>query len=442
MEKIKVTNPEFSPLSVGADTGRVFFHDGRVLRAIYDKDTASLFGSILAKEWINDLFQAGLVHTKICHDITLSGAELVLEHQQLFFPTHPVENTNYMHWNMAVSLVGLAIELEKHGLFLKDAHPWNMMYSKGYPIFVDFGSITNVPASVTHWINEFYKYFAVPIWMARSRWPKFSYQYRKEHWSGFGIELFNTNVIKKLVWGPIFRISGADKSYFLLLQSLKQWLLDRKPKDTLTSNWIHYRQNEDNLDPTSPLGKKQGFIRDIISEEKPSTVLDCAANKGYFAVIAARLGARVAAFDYEETCVNECLQTIRKESLEITVVEMDFKHPTLGLGYGLCDYTAFARFSSDLVIAIGLMHHVCISQSYPVTLFLDNCRKYAKHGIIIEFIEPTDKYVKEWSKNIPSYYSSGCVITYFQSQGWFLAKQMSTTEDGLDRKFYYFKKNS
>ena len=50
---------------------------------------------------------------------------------------------------------------------------------------------------------------------------------------------------------------------------------------------------------------------------------------------------------------------------------MDFNKPTASFDVGLSWGDAFQRFKSDIVLALGLIHHICITQNVPVYLFCE-----------------------------------------------------------------------
>ena len=84
---------------------------------------------------------------------------------------------------------------------------------------------------------------------------------------------------------------------------------------------------------------------------------------------------------------------------------MDFKLPTPPHSIGLFYGDSYERFKSEIVMALGLVHYFCIVQGLPVHIFCKICMKYAKKGILFEYIDPEDIEVKNWGKQIPKNYS-------------------------------------
>jgi hypothetical protein len=420
------------------EAGKVFVFEDRVFRAIYTQRHAVLFRKILDSSWIEDVFRAGLVKTWIPEDLSLDGAELVLEHQYIPFTLHPAELTAYMHWLSAKTMVRVNLALARHGLALKDAHPWNLMFHKGSPIFIDFGSIDQIETIPYSWLDEFRRYFAVPIWLSFRFKGSFGDEYRKQHLTGFGIKLFDLFVFKKIIFSSLSKLYRFYKDPNFFFAEIDKWLNAHKPKSAKKEYWASYAQSGDMSDPLVPVTPKHQFVHDVIIQEKPRKVLDCAANKGFYSEVAATLGASVISLDYEPYCIDLCLESTRKKSLDITPVMMNFLHPTPPSGLGLLFESAYHRLKSNLVLALGLAHHICIFQKIPVSIFCEICMNYAEDGIIFEFVDPCDKHVAVWKKSIPDDYSLEGFSRYFMKK--FPKRFVSdmTAADGIHRVFAYY----
>lgn len=431
-------NLVFSKVSIVDEMGRVFFYNDRVLRAIYSKDAAECHREILNKKWIAEIFNAGLIKTWICQDLQIKGVPLILEHQKIPYETHPSEHTSQMHWLAAKTMVKVNLELCKYGYILKDSHPWNLMFHRGYPYFIDFGSIIKTQEISNGWLPEFRKYFGVPIWLASTMWRRFALEYRRQHTVGFGLELFDVYLLKTLLLRSLARLNRYADRPTIFFSKLDKWLDNHKPVNSNREYWAAYPQSHNSEDPLIPKTVKQKFVYNILMQERPEKVLDCAANKGYYSEMAARLGSSVVAFDYEEFCVDTILNNAQSKNLDITPVKMDFTLPTPNFGLALIGSSAIERFQSDIVLALGIVHHLCITQSLPVKIFCDICLKYAKRGVIFEYVDPSDKHVMEWNASIPNDYSLEGFIKYFSVKFPKIEQSERITDDGICRTFVYF----
>ena len=129
-----------------------------------------MYRQLLKEKWVDDVFKAGLIRTVVSDDINLKGAAVTFEHKKILFMTHPAENTAYMFWLSAKTLLRVNLVLAKHGYVLIDAHPWNVMLERGNPKFIDFTSIFKINRISRSWFEEFRKYFCIPIWLSSHKW--------------------------------------------------------------------------------------------------------------------------------------------------------------------------------------------------------------------------------------------------------------------------------
>jgi hypothetical protein len=417
---LKIEREIFNPSKIsvlptpGVDNvGKVFGYRDRIFRSIICSDHADMYIQLFEKDWFNQLFSEGLVKTWISEEFEVGDGSFLLEHQRIPFNSEPCEWTAQMHWRAAKTMVHLNLQLSLHGFLLKDSHPWNLMYYKGNPVFIDFSSITKI-AFVSHaWFSEFRCYFANAIWLSCTPMKSLALEYRREHIQGFGIKLFDNIIARKIGLRSLDKLSKYLDTPTVFLGKLGQWLDKHEPRPAKPEYWSHYQQTSNFNDFLSASSDKQKFVFDSLKQLHPKTVLDCAANKGYYAAMAASLGASVAAFDYEEECVDQCLALASSKQLDITPALMNFLIPTPQYGLGLVCKNAFERFEVDVVLAMGLIHHICISQGMPVKLFCDICMRYARKGIVMEFVDPSDKHIASWNAKIPQDYSLSAVIDYF-----------------------------
>jgi hypothetical protein len=417
--------------------GKLFFHEGRVFRAIYSEEATAECRKILEAPWLSELFDAGVVKTWIPSDISVDGVKLVLEHERIPFTLHPAECTSHMHWLSAKALIRVASVLSRRGHMLKDAHPWNLMFARGRPKFVDFGSLIGSARVPPWWLDEFRRYFGVPVWLA-TRTNKFALEYRRQHEVGFGIALFESALVRATLLRSLMNLERHADRPAVLFEKIDAWLDSHRPRSAPKEVWASYAQEAGASDPLSPLTQKQRFVFDVLASTRPERVLDCAANKGYYAEMAARLGASVAAFDYEEFCVAQCLTIAQTKDLDITPALMDFRRPTPPFGSALSYGSAYERFQSNVVLALGLCHHICIAQSFPVEMFCDICMEYGSDGVVLEYVDPADVHVAAWKRPAPPDYSLEGFAGYFSKKFPRRRTSEDITSDGLVRKMVHF----
>jgi hypothetical protein len=427
----------FATNSIVDPVGRVFLHGGRVFRAIAGEADASFYRRLLAEQWIGDAFEAGLVRTWIPKDVEIDGAALVLEHERIPFTVFPAEFTSEMLWHSAKTLADVATVLARHGVFIKDAHPWNVLFAKGKASYVDFGSIQVSEIPRREWLDEFRRYFAVPLWLASNRMSGLAQEYRREHGRGFGLRLFNLAPLRWPLALSLPRI-GRRSEPVAFFERVRAWVERHRPVRSRKERWASYEQSGHGPDPLKPTTEKQRFVYDVLTSTRPATVLDCAANKGLFSEMAARLGASVVAFDYEEYCVDECFRLARHHDLDITPAVMDFRFPTAPSGWGLSYPSSFERFRAEIVLALGLVHHLCIAQRVPVRLFCEACLAYSTAGIVLEYVDPTDMHIAMWKMTPPADYSVEGFSRYLSTKYPHRNMAAWTSPEGINRTLLFF----
>lgn len=428
----------FSPVSVVDDAGKVFFFHGRVFRAIYSEQLAKLYSNLLEQSWLSEIFERGLIKTWVPSDITLFDAYLVLEHEAIPYETHPAESTNQMHWLAAKTTIDINLSLAAYGYTLKDAHPWNVMFQKGRAIFIDFGSIVRAEKVTIGWLEEFKIYFGAPVWLASTKWNAYALEYRRQHNFGFGIKLFKSRAIN---WSLLRNVNRAGRyldSPVRFFENLREWLENHKPTKSRKEYWSGYNQRGAGAEAGEKRPIKHTFVYEVLSTKRPAKVLDLAANKGHFSEIAARLGADVLSSDYEEFCVDECLDLAVKKQLNITPAMLNFSWPTPSFGLGLSGRDSYERFRSDIVLAVGIIHHVCIAQHIPVEVFCNICMRYAEKGVVLEYVDSSDIHVASWNKAIPPDYSLHSIANYMKRKFPNLTLSNPINHGGLNRMMVFY----
>jgi len=417
-------------------SGRIYLKGDKVYRIIEDRTIIEEYRNLLVSDEIEDLYKSGLVRTKIIEKYS-NDEMLILEHEKIPYILHPCEYSNKMFWEAAYMFVELNLKLSKKGFVTHDAHPWNVTYNGQTPVFYDFGSIIKKNNVNQSWFDEFFMTFAIPIWLAgyNKRFFKFSKEYRRENGMGFGWNLFKLKWVKKIVFRKFYRIAKLKSSPEKIFGELLKWLDKYKPIGVTPQYWSEYYGSE-NLEYDKPASIKQKYVHNILSSSNPKKVLDLASNKGYYTFMAAHLGASVMAFDYEEEIVDNL--RVNSGDFNITTAHIDFRNPTASLGVGFFWGNSYKRFQSDIVLALGLIHHICITQNIPVYLFCAACKQYAEKGIILEFVHPTDKHVASWSKKPSKDYSIEKIKMFMKDK--FANCDIGPVEknDGLHRSFLYF----
>ncbi len=127
--------------------------------------------------------------------------------------------------------------------------------------------------------------------------------------------------------------------------------------------------------------RKQQLVQQLISLVEPRHVWDLGANDGRFSRIALAAGATtVAAWDNDPACVerNYC-QAVEQGESNLHPLLLDLANPTPGVGWANAERLSLAeRGPVDLVLALGLVHHLAIANHVPLAQVADYLAQLAR----------------------------------------------------------------
>jgi hypothetical protein len=91
--------------------------------------------------------------------------------------------------------------------------------------------------------------------------------------------------------------------------------------------------------------------------------------------------------------VSRVWQSARKEHLDILPLAVDFSRPTPQTGWRNAEHPSFlerATGSFDLVLMLGLIHHLMVSERIPLEEIFDLASVLTTQLLLVEFIGPQD----------------------------------------------------
>ena len=144
------------------------------------------------------------------------------------------------------------------------------------------------------------------------------------------------------------------------------------------------------------LKEKKEIVKTYIEKIKPKRVLDLGANDGEFSKIAAASSKVVLAFDSDHYCVEECYNYTKKNNIQNLIpIVADLTNPSPSIGWANSERSSLLeRSNAELVLALAIIHHLCISNNVPFDLLADFFDKTGE-WLIIEFIPKSDPMVKK-----------------------------------------------
>jgi hypothetical protein len=394
--------------SIVDEVGVVFHLNDKIYRAI-TKAHEEEVRKFLARKDLNKFFEAGLVQTSIS---TYSSDQypLVLEHRKIPFISYYMEWSGQMLYDVAHMIIDLQTLLVESGYWLKDGHPWNVLFDYSKPVFIDFGSIAKLQEFPETWALEFLRFFV----------PKFVQ--------------YSTN--SKLDYGQLVA-GGKQHGIKWFLKETKAWL-NRLTVPDIVTEWSSYNQRP----KASPdlYAPKQKVTYDLLMEYKDQceTIVDMGANRGWYSQIAADMGYKAIAFDIDDFSVSLLYKNLQESPKKVLPLVMDFCNPTPEHGSTRPGYPpATERLSADISLSLALVHHLVFKSRLNFAQIAAAISSFTKKVAIVEFIPPDDVHVKNWmTPQYKGYTQSGFIQ---QMQKYFTLKEVRDSNPD-PRKILVFEK--
>jgi hypothetical protein len=419
--RIPLDEVAFDATSYVDPRGRVFRWNGFVLRAV-PSEHAEFFRGLVAQpgpEWTRHL-----VDTEAT-DLQLEGYGLVLRHREIRPRTYCVEWPPEMLRAAGEITLELAIEALDSDLMLQDAYPWNVLFEGTRPVFVDLGSLRPSDEEERFlWqaYGQFCNFFLFPMYLYAaghhsvvrrllydflngvsheqcSRLLPLGQKLRHPQvWSRLELPLRASRMVDRLGAeervGAMLRDSAREapgrsaRKAFLqgLLRDLRAVRVPA-PKG-VWSDYYEEWPDHDNAEEWSP---KQVAVASVLRRLRPATVVDAASNRGWYSLLAAREGARVVAFDTDESSVSWLYRRAADTGADVQPLVIDLLNPPPAFGWKLQQFpSSLERLSTEMVFAFALLHHLVLTQwqDFERVAALLDC--LVKKWLLIEFIPLDD----------------------------------------------------
>ena len=140
--------------------------------------------------------------------------------------------------------------------------------------------------------------------------------------------------------------------------------------------------------------QKKSVISGWLDKITPMRAWDLGANTGIFSRVAASKGIFTVSFDIDPAAVEQnFLNAQKNEETNILPLLLDLTNPSPSIGWANSERKSFMdRGSSDVVLALALIHHLAIGNNLPLSKIAAFFQKISKF-LIIEFIPKTDSQI-------------------------------------------------
>jgi ribosomal protein L11 methylase PrmA len=403
-------------------SGFLYQAEGRLLRQVSDVYTRH-FERLNSSGLYAELAAAGLL---IPHSVDANAPSpvpdtlCVLEPEFIPHISYPYEWCFSQLKDAALLTLDIQQCAFNHGMTLKDASAYNVQFFRGRAIFIDTLSF-EIYEPGTPWsaYRQFCQHFlaplalmahvdislnqlfrsnidGVPLPLAAKLLPS-----RTKLSPAMQMHIFMharmQNVESKKQRGDDNKSNGegrkfSETAFRGLIDSLRSAILrlEWRPGG---SEWFDYYQANNNYSEEG-IEAKEKLVGQLVAKVKPASVWDLGGNTGRFSRIAAAEGASVVCWDIDPGCVeSNYRQALSQKETSVLPLLADLTNPGPALGWANSERSSITdRGPVDLVMALGLIHHLAIANNVPlgsVATFLQKLCSY----LIIEFVPRGDSQI-------------------------------------------------
>ena len=400
-------------------SGFIFYHGVKIYRAVtyhYKNEYELLIDSGLYEKLTQKKYL--LQHGESTETILQENSSIykTLEPEKIDTISYPYEWSFSQLKDAALLTLKIQKIALEHGMSLKDASAYNIQFYKGRPIFIDTLSfekyIENKPWNA---YGQFCRHFLAPLALMSHTAINLN-SLLKNHIDGIPLDLtrkllpFKTRFHLGL-YLHLFVHSKIQNKYQAknlkviesqhklskialigIIKNLHQSVLALQwvPKDT---EWSEYQ--EDGVHTIEYKTQKAEIVNCFISKACPRKVIDIGSNTGFYSRLAVLNGANVVSCDIDPACVEKNYLLLKQNKEEkILPLLFDLLNPSPAIGWANEERKPLPeRCKTDLVLALALIHHLCISGNIPFDKVASYFCQFAE-WLIIEFVPKEDPKVQ------------------------------------------------
>jgi hypothetical protein len=130
-------------------------------------------------------------------------------------------------------------------------------------------------------------------------------------------------------------------------------------------------------------------------------VVDLGAHNGKFSLVAALYAKQVIAVEPDRSCIDALYLACReKQVTNITTIVADITQPSPGTGWKNEEREPLLkRLNCDMVMALALIHHLCISKNIPLAFVASLLAGITTKYAIVEFVPKPDPKIQSMLAN-------------------------------------------
>lgn len=401
-------NPEHfrHPASFRDPSGFVFFHEGKAHRAVapaclpeYNQLMSGLYAALVKKGWL-------LPHEEL-HEPAADHAYKILLPQQVPYWSYPYEWSFSQLKDAALLTLRISLLALQHNMVLKDASAYNIQFVGGKPVFIDTLSFEAYQEG-RPWkaFRQFCAHFLYPL-LLQIHQPGTDMRILQAYPDGLPATMIRSILPGRKRWNlnywlyvflPAKLETRPDngKTYTVsrtkVLQNLQQLesFIGKLQLPALHTTWNDYYS--DTILSREYLDRKKEIVAAWLEELPGNTICDLGCNDGVFSELAAHKAQHVWALDGDAACIETLYLTAKKQKQHnILPLVSDLSNPVPAGGWNNAErLPVFERVGSDTVLALALIHHLCLAKNVSLEMVADVLGSLAQRHLIIEFVPKED----------------------------------------------------
>ena len=405
-------------------SGRVFQIGDRIFRTVnppvagdFDFVQGTAFYQRAVRE--GRLIEARVVEKGILGE-EAAGACYVLEHPALPFVSYPYEWPFSALKEAALFHLELHLEALEHGVTLADASAYNVQFLGARPVFIDTLSLRRYrPGEPWAGHRQFCEQFLNPLLLRAFLGVSHNAWYRGTQEGIPTGELrrllpfrrkLSRRVLAHVILHDLLQRSAGSKgsleglrfqdaqvplkSFRHLLIGLRDWIGRLQPANSKATLWQNYARTHSYKSEEATA--KSVFVREFVANNGLRMVWDLGCNTGAFSADALEAGAEyVVGFDSDQGALDLAFGRARQQRLNFQPLFLDLGNPSPSQGWEQEErYGLRERARADGLLALALIHHVCIARNVPLARFVRWLVGLAPRGVV-EFVPKEDPMAQQ-----------------------------------------------
>ncbi len=343
---------------------------------------------------------------------------LRLIHPRVRIATYPWEWTASQWMSAAELTLRLCDEALDDGWILKDATPLNVLFDGARPVLVDVLSFERRNPGSSLWLayGQYVRTFLLPLLMRKMlQWPLELTSFKRDGYEP--AELYAAmGWMKRLSPAALWPVTipalldrrkdahtGAKKAQpardaELTLHTLKRTVAGLRKRTraampkSANSEWAEYTGSQSHYSAAES-EQKRVWIRAVLDELRPATVLDVGANTGEFSAMAAACGAEVVALERDADAAERIARMSAAKKLRIQTIHADLARPTPAVGWENRESSALLprlEGQFEMVMLLAVIHHLLLLEQIPLRSIVRLCHRLTRRFVVVEWVPATD----------------------------------------------------